>query len=176
MSDGMRIKFRITYELSPEMMKRKFDKIREQALASLGKWWFQERLPQHFTAQGTSEYGYATRDRRYRVKRKILERLGGAADIELMGITNRKKGKQRGTLKREMLRSGLIRATKNKVTVRMQAPSYVNMRGKSGRSPDKVKELTTISQAEDRKMPALLLKWVTRMINDSKDRQVKRFE
>ncbi len=100
---------------------------RENALAAIGTFYFRKLLPKHFTQAGAREYKFQARDRDYsRVKRKVSR----GKPAPLVGL--RRRGHRAGELKRTVLRTGVVRGTARRVTVRMTAPFYVRFRGVAG--------------------------------------------
>lgn len=105
----------------------------------LGRFWFGTILRGMFTAKGAQDAGIGGRNPAYdRFKR----RRSGMA-IPNVGVNT--KGHAGGTLRRQMLSGARLSASSKRMRAVVQAPAYVNQRGRDGRGPDKINELTTIS-------------------------------
>ncbi len=143
MSAGLKVGYLLTF--APDMKewpKRTVQRGFEAALAAIGQLWFREFLPRHFMNLAVRGYGYQRRDKDYQIKKaKTTKRTA-----PLVGLN---KGAHRaGTLKRTAMRTGLVRATSKKVSVRFQVPAYAKSRGRLGTGPDMIAEMTAISEKE----------------------------
>jgi hypothetical protein len=163
---GMKIKYSLTF--SPDFQewpRRTFNKGVEKANAAIGKLIYRSFIPKHFTPGGAREYGYQKRKQGYQEWKKHRK----AQLIPLIGpsfTTKRNDVHRGGATRRQVLRAGLVRATPKRMTLKMGAPSYIKNRGKSGNEPDKVKELTTISKREEKRIFAMYKKIISRFLID----------
>lgn len=125
-----------------EGRKREHSEIMRRAHGAQGKYWADEILQRHFTAQARSRYGHQPR-KRSTVFRKIRGAkhgrvlLGGRVDLVWSGL-----------LMRAVLTHQSIRATPTSVTVRMFGPRYLYKYDKRKGQPNKADELRAVSPDE----------------------------
>jgi len=162
----MKVKYSLTF--SPDFQewpRRTFNKGVEKANAAVGTLIFRSFIPKHFTLGGAREYGYQKRKAGYQEWKKHRK----AQLVPLMGPsfeTKRNEVHRGGAMRREVLRVGVVKATPKRMVLKMKAPWYVKDRGKSGNEPDKLKELTTISKREEKRIFAMYKKIVARFLMD----------
>lgn len=113
---------------------RNLPKIRKEVFQDAGEYWFQKLFPDHFKPQARSEFQHESRTAKYlKSKRFRGVREGRFIDNILSGKTRR------------FLQEGpRITATSQGVTVRLDAPLY--FRRQSAGQPDKVAEITNVSE------------------------------
>lgn len=160
---GLKISYTLTFApCFKQWARRTVTKAMEEANHRLGQHWFKRIFPKHFTLRGAREYKYEKRAPGYE-KAKKKRGLSGQP-LPLVGL--HRKGHKAGTLMRTMKRAGLVRATRKRVRVTMQAPRYVNMRGEGGSGIDKVKELMTISEKEAKHLAKMYGRWMVRILQN----------
>ncbi len=140
---GLKTLYTLTF--APDMKewpKRTVMRGFEAALAAVGQLWFREFFPRHYTNLALREYGYQRREKDYQIRKARTTKR----TAPLVGLN---KGPHRaGTLRRQALRTGLVRATSKKVSVAFQVPLYAKSRGRLGTGPDMIGEMTSISERE----------------------------
>ena len=140
---GLRTLYTLTF--APDMKewpKRTVMRGYEAALSAVGQLWFRDFFPKHFTNLALQEYGYQRRDKDYQIRK-------GRTTKRTAPLVGLNKGAHRaGTLQRQALRTGLVRATSKKVSVQFQVPVYAKSRGRLGTGPNMMQELTSISERE----------------------------
>ena len=168
---------KLTIERPPEASLRAWRRITKQAHAEQGKYWHANFLPLHFRRDSATRYKHQKRTagylkRKFKAARKGKVRYAGYVDNVYSGRME------------EMLKSiGQVRAYPTRVRVTMTGPRYMTMRrfagdrdravregwkyGKaktafrnsgrgSGLQPDKPKELTAVTDEEEKKLSEVL--------------------
>lgn len=171
----------LRFEQPPEVSQRAWKRIMREALHAMAMKWHQEILPKHFTREAPQRYGHQARSSKYLRKKHMAARWGekrGPTRVYAKyggNIDNVFSGE----LEQRVKALAAIRATATKVTLKMTGPRYMTMRrfmgdreravaegwtyGKGvrfrprrleapGLQPDKVKEITTVVQEENRSL------------------------
>lgn len=166
--------------------EREWNRAKIDCHQAIGKKWHTDMLDKHFHADAPSKYKHAPRSANYlkwkRIKAAKQRRLPGGGTVQRGGrIDNVYSGEMEKSLKRV----GVIRAYPSRATLTMSGPRYMTMRvftgdradavskgwtygkGKkfsqrAGKQPDKVKEITTTTEAERNELAAVADKQLER--------------
>lgn len=148
----------------PGPMLKKFPKLAKLAMQGGLDYWHSKLLPRHFTAGAGNRYRYTPRQEKYQRRKQ------------------RAKGHGRplvwsGRMQRELTGQVRLSGTGKKATATMRAPKYlyyIKARMLETRKVDKVKELTTVVNKEERDMLKRVDRKLQTGINAVKDREVIR--
>lgn len=159
----MSVKFRttLTFARSPRGMAKAFKEAREKALAKIGRHWFDEILPRHFTEEAKTKYKYHARDPRYEARK--LKKFG-----------HKKPLVWTGTMQRVLMQSVAIKATSKRVSIAMAqtAPrwlkGYIAFRGKRGTGPVKWLEIKRIPADEGNELTKIAKDVLVEAIKNAK--------
>ncbi len=165
--------------------ERQWGKAKLASHDAIGKKWHSDMLDEHFHRGAAEKYGHAKRSSAYlkwkRIKAAKQQKLRGGGTVQRGGVVDNVYS---GEMERTLKRVGVIRAYPNRATVTMTGPRYMTMRvmdnkaeavangwtygkGKkfsqrAGKQPDKVKELTTTTEAERKELAEVADKIIER--------------
>lgn len=128
----------------------KFNKLVEQALLAVGKYWHSHMRKKHFKVSAYQEYGYAFRSTKY-TKMKA-KRVHHVRPLEFSGVS------------KALSATANIYATKNSVRVTMPGVRAFNLRSK-GQKYDMHEEFTKITAKELAELEQVAEKKLTKLVD-----------
>lgn len=124
------------FSLVPKLRKA-FNLRKRFAVKDLGRYWFNELLPEHFESSAHTEFDYLPRDKDW-LESKLKFGLGKGRKNDLM---------LSGKSLRFLTHGPVIKATSANVSIQLSAPVYFsNPRYKTPGHPDKSDEVTRVSR------------------------------
>jgi hypothetical protein len=150
----------IREERPPEVSVRRWRAELAESQHQVGEEWHRNTFPKHFSHSAPATYDYQKRSPLYLIKKRKLALQGkavdgGQIDNVLTGLT------------RELMSDLVsVQATPQRVTVHMQAPSYVTLKPnvfRGSTQPDKYAELTRVTEPEQERAASILAKAVKRL-------------
>lgn len=142
-------------ERPPDVAKRAFREMTRAGHQAQGKLWHSKHLPDHFRPGAAERYRHKPRTQKYlEQKRKLANRRkvrrGGKMDNVFTGH-----------LEQMMRTAAEVRAFPTRVSITMTGPRYITMRPYKSNQPDKAKELTTVTHAQERELARIMDRVVT---------------
>jgi len=125
---------------------RRYKSALKQAYIHTAQWWFRERMPRHFTAEGGQEYGYEPRTPGYMRKKRRRRHT----DDPLVWT---------GESRRKIKQIEDIKGNSSGATVRLNVPRHWNWH------PHHTAELLATTQREVRNMGRQVQRFVTSEMN-----------
>jgi hypothetical protein len=158
MMPGVPILIHIQYEQPPEVSKRKWREFMRAGMADMGAQWHTEILPKHFTQRARTKYGHKKRGAEYNLSKRRrakhgVVKQGGRVDNVFSG-----------TMRKALEQMSTIRAFPSRATLQMRGPNYISMRPKDSKQPHKAREITTVTQDEEKKLSETLNETVGRKL------------
>ena len=150
-------------ERPPEASVRAWDGICRAANQEMGTLWHTQMLAPHFTPQAKGIYHHQPRSRGYLLRKQRMAAAGKALEGGL--VDNLLTGLMRSSLEA----AGLVRAVPTRVIVTMIGPRYCTMRPYKSGQPDKAKEITTITDAEEKRLAKAAEAVITQKMNALKE-------
>jgi hypothetical protein len=132
--------------------------IMRAAYRAVGLYWVEKFLAGHFEPGAGEKYRYKIRSKAYRARKDRLRAAGqpfarGGAPV--IGGSNQ-PNVLTGYMRREMMRSVVVRGFPTRATVYLYGPAYLTTRFHTKAQPDKPREITTVTDAERRELAKVL--------------------
>ena len=155
------IKGRMVYIGSPKAMKRGMPKVVQESMKAAGALWHRQDLPRHFDSTASNRYGYKARTSKYLTRKRRVK--GHNRPLEYSG-----------ELKRAVTR--MARITGSRLTVRVSmdvGQAWYATRNWVTRAsmPDMPRELTAITNDEERVLARFVEQEAERQLNEIQDRE-----
>lgn len=183
------LKVKIVSTRPLDIPRKVWSEILKRANAEVGEVWHKEILPEHFKQGARAKYRHRLRRLRYD-KRKV-QQTGRRWSNQNPGIVAGPQPTDNmltGYMRKELDRQRTVKAYPTRVTITMYGPQYMTMKtftgdvgravkegwtygkGKtfskrfSGHQPDKRKEITTVTEAEKKRLALVLSESVAQQI------------
>lgn len=143
----VRIRIKMVEERPPEASIRVWRRAVKAGNKAAGEHWHKKILPRHFKRNATRRYKYKRRSRRWRERKQRLARFGFAKEGGRTDLVFT------GQLRLATQNFAAIRAFPKRVTIKMQAPSYLRQR-RGG--PDKSDEITRVTAIEEKRISDII--------------------
>lgn len=154
---------RLTIDRPPDVAQRVWTReIMPKAHADQGEHWVHEFLPLHFRPGNAERYGFQPRTTTYLATKRKLARRGKAKEGGLVSLV------LTGATRDAITRIVAVRGYPTRATVTMVGPRYVTFRPfrKMGSTqPDKVAEITAVTDAEQRELADVLHRQATERLD-----------
>lgn len=145
------IKGSVTYRRPRGLSRRHLRADIKEALREVGREWHHQTLPRHFVDGASSRYRMRPRSAAHQERK--LHRFGHQRPLVFSGA-----------MAAELKRIAEIKPTSKGVRVKMRGPKYLYRYRKDSKQPDKAKEVTATTKAEERTIAqSLHAKLKTRM-------------
>lgn len=125
---------------------RALNEIKRSAYLAMGRYWFAEMLPKHFTRSAREVYGYQERGKTYQ-KRKERRGQSGRGQVKYGGMVD---NVYTGASERDIRGSAVIRAFPSRFSITMPSPKYFAMRPYKSGQPNKGEEIAKVTNEEIR--------------------------
>jgi hypothetical protein len=166
----VKIKYTLIFKRSARGFGTAFKEGKKKIFTGIGKLWHKTMLPKHFDIAAIMMYKYERRSKSHIAKKKRL-------------FGHNKPLRYTGEMQEKLQARADIKASSNRVKVKMTGPSHMKFRPKklikhrknkksfttTGKGPDKIKEITTVAKGEEKEFVNVAKKRFKRIINQSRD-------
>lgn len=130
----------------PDIAKRRLPRMMRDVYTHVGETWQRKMLRNHFKSAARFIYNHQRRTWKYiqhkiRAARRGKVQGGGRIDNVYSGL-----------LRKLMTRRHIVRGYPTRATIKMVGPSYITMRPRDPKKPNKARELLTITPGEERQL------------------------
>ena len=149
---AIKIDVQVTEDQPFETSKRNMIKWKRAAFKAMGEFWHKKLLPKHFKINSRTVYQHRGRTKKYTAQKQSHAEDGRTwrrtgKSVKLRGrVDNVLTGNLRERLQSPQFTT--IKAFPSRATVKMLSIAYAPQRQRSPKQPDKIKEITTNTDAE----------------------------